>query len=103
MFRKTAVMRWQCGHHVAKISSMYGFPASVSEEITPPFVVTENAGATLPTLTGGGKEGIASGLIEAPLTWALRCTIAYVAIAMTARIARIAAARPPREFLGVFA
>src|ERR1700730_10031416 len=74
--RRVTVIFWQCGHHVAKISSKYGLPAKLSDESVPPFAVTEKDGACEPTFTGGGREGNATGLTAAPLTCAFRAITA---------------------------
>ena len=77
-------MRWQCGHHVANSSSMYGLPANVALLIGPSGVCTSNTGAGVPTLRIGGTDGTALGATAALGSLCI-CDQAYTAIAMMTR------------------
>src|SRR6516164_170817 len=79
--RSTLVMRWQCGHHVANISSKYGAPASDDEENVPIPLRTANAGACEPTPSGGGNCG-GLGATAEPGTVLLAWRTAYTVIAI---------------------
>src|SRR5690348_8079881 len=98
--RRTLVMRWQCGHHVANISSRYGWPRYESDVKSPFGVWTEKPGAFVPTFAGGGNDGIEFGLTAAPLTCALRWTMAYAMIPIMAMTRTIVAIVPPLMPLG---
>ncbi len=82
--RSTDVMRWQCGHQVANISSRYGVPANDEDEIGPKALWTLHCGAALPVAAIDGMLADGCGATAAPGTTCLLPHTAYAMMAASA-------------------